>query len=106
MFNAMSEKQAEDLVILDIRPVSPVADFFVLGTAGSLRQLKVVADTVSNTARVEARVKPSHVEGAAESGWVLVDLDDVVVHVFDADHRAFYGLEELWREAPLVARMP
>lgn len=83
-----------------------MADFFVVGTATSVRQLKVLVDALAERARIDAGRKPTHVEGEAESGWILADFDDVVVHVFDADHREYYSLEELWSDAPLVARMP
>ena len=82
-----------------------MADYFVIATAGSARQLKVLVEAVQESARKEAGVKASGVEGGADSGWVLVDFDDVVVHVFDEPRRAFYGLEEVWRDATLVARM-
>jgi len=83
-----------------------MADFFVLATAGSQRQLKVLAEAVTDRARLDGRRKPTRTEGEPESGWILADFDDVVVHVFDAQHRAYYDLEGLWSEAALVARMP
>lgn len=101
----MGDKQAEDLVILDIRPVSLITDFFVIGTAGSPRQLKAILDAVEERVRLEAGRKPVHVEGTLDSGWVLVDYGDVVAHAFDAERRRFYALETIWDEAPLVARM-
>jgi ribosome-associated protein len=106
IFNALSEKQAEDIVILDLRPVSLLADYFVIATAGSSRQLRVLVEAATDAAREEASVKPIGVEGGADSGWALVDFSDVVVHIFDAPRRDFYSLEDAWREAPLVARMP
>ena len=101
----MADKLASDLVILDIRPVSLVTDFFVVGTAESERQLNAVAGAVVDRAREGASVRPNHVEGDAGSGWVLVDFGDVVVHVFDAARRDYYAIERLWDAAPLVARM-
>jgi len=105
LFNALTEKQAEDIVILDLRPVSLMADYFVIATGGSTRQLKVLLEAVMDAARLEADLKPLGVEGDSASGWVLVDFADVVVHVFDEDHREYYSLEDAWSEAPLVARM-
>lgn len=105
-FEALSDKLADDIIILDIRPVSVMADFFVLATAGSRRQLKVLVEAVADRVRQEGYRKATRVEGEPESGWILADFDDVVVHVFDAEHRAYYDLEGLWAEAPLVARMP
>jgi ribosome-associated protein len=101
----MADKQAGNLVLLDLRPVSLVTDFFVIGTAESERQLSAVAGAVVDQARTEAGIKPNHVEGDAASGWVLVDFGDVVVHVFDPARREYYAIERLWDGAPLVARM-
>jgi len=101
----MGDKQAEDLVILDIRPVSLITDFFIIGTAASAPQLKAVVDAVEDRARLEAGVKPLRVVGTLESGWILIDFGDVVAHVFDPERRRYYALEEIWDEAPLVARM-
>lgn len=105
IFDAMGDKQAGDLVILDLRPVSLITQYFVIGTAESPRQLRAVVDSVSDRARLEAGVKPVMTDGAYDSGWVIVDYGDVMAHVFDAERRAFYRLESLWDEAPLVARM-
>lgn len=101
----MGDKQAEDLVILDIRPVSLLTEFFVIGTADNERQVKAVTDAVVDALREEAGIKPVAIDGEPHSGWVLVDFGDLMVHVFDAEHRAYYDLESLWSEAPLVARM-
>ncbi|MCB0217629.1 MAG: ribosome silencing factor [Caldilineae bacterium] len=105
IFDAMGDKQAEDLVLLDIRPVSIITDYFVIGTAGSARQLRAVVESVEEQVRETLGVKPISIDGAFDSGWVLVDYGDVIVHVFAPDQRAFYQLEALWNEAPLVARM-
>jgi ribosome-associated protein len=104
-FDAMADKQVADLVILDIRPVSLLTDLFVIGTAESERQLHAVVDAVTESLRQQAGVKPLHIEGQADSGWVLIDYGDVVVHVFDPERRRFYALESMWDQAPLVARM-
>lgn len=101
----MGDKQAGDLVILDIRPVALITDFFVVGTAESARQINAVVGAVVDKAREDGGVKPYHVEGDPASGWVLVDFGDVVVHVFDPERRDFYAIERLWEGAPLMARM-
>lgn len=105
VFDAMADKQAEDLIILDLRPLTIMADYFVIGTAGSPRQLKALADAVEEQARLLGGRKAMSVDGALESGWVLVDFGDVVAHLMAADRRAYYRLEDVWRDAPLVARM-
>lgn len=104
-FDAMADKQATDLVILDIRPVSKIADFFVIGSAQSARQIKAVMDAVADELREKAGVKAGLQEGEPASGWVLMDFEGVIVHVFSPDRRAYYDLESMWDAAPLVARM-
>jgi len=101
----MGDKQAEDLVILDLRPVSLITDFFVIGTAGTARQIRAVTEAAIDAARRQGEQKPALIEGTPESGWVLVDFGDIIAHVFDPDRRAFYGLESIWDQAVLVARM-
>jgi ribosome-associated protein len=101
----MSDRQATDLVILDIRPVSLMTDYFVIGTADSTRQMRAVASAVSDRVREEAEVKRVMADGEPGSGWMLIDFGDVIAHVFDPERREFYKLESLWDEAPLVARM-
>lgn len=92
-------KKADEVLILDLRAVSAAADYFVIASAGSDVQVKAVVDAV-----VEGLEKSGlpvwHVEGYSNRRWVLIDLVDVVVHVFDHEARRFYGLERLWGDAP------
>lgn len=105
IFDTMDDKQGENIVLLDIRPVSVITDYFVIGTAANPRQIKAIVEAVEEAARLKMGVKPVSVDGLVESGWLLMDYGDVVVHVFDRERREFYGLEEVWAEAPLIARM-
>lgn len=102
----MSDKQVVDVVILDLRPVSTICDFFVLGTAGTERQLRAAAEAVTETVSRQGNEKPLAIDGEPASGWVIIDYGDVVVHLFDPGRRRYYALEAMWSEAPLVARMP
>lgn len=98
-----SDKQAGDIVLLDIRPLSLIADYFVVCTATSERQINAIVRDVVDTLRNDDGVRPIRVEGQAASGWVLLDYGDVIVHLFGAKERDFYDLEELWSAAvPLV----
>jgi ribosome-associated protein len=93
------EKKGEDVLLLDLRRASPVADFFVLVTAQSPLHAQAIADHVAqNLKRANSPVE--HVEGQASGQWILLDFVDVVVHIFLPDVRAFYGLERLWGDMP------
>ena len=101
---AISEKKGWDIVLLDIRPVSLLADYFVIATGASERQVKAIFEGVLVKTR-EAEEKPLHIEGGAESGWVLLDYGSVIVHLFTPSQREYYDLEGLWSDALLVVRI-
>ncbi len=92
-------------MLLDIRPVSLITDYFVIATGETRRQITAVVETVIEKVRELGGQKPLAVEGTAESGWVVLDYGGVVVHIFAPEERAYYNLEQLWREAPLVVRV-
>ena len=95
------EDNAEDVVVLDLRGISPVADFFVIGTGTSDRQMRSVADDLSRYGKTVG-IKPWRTAGYESGEWIVQDFVDVVVHLFDAEHRAYYGLEMIWGECPRV----
>jgi ribosome-associated protein len=97
-----SEKLAEDVVILDMRPVCVYTDFFVLATGRNPRQTKAIFDEVHSQLKQEAKLLPRAVDGAAEAEWIIADYLDVVLHVFTPDTRDFYRLEDLWGDVPAV----
>jgi ribosome-associated protein len=99
---AAAEKQAEDIVILDVGSIIVITDFFVICSAGSQRQIRTVIDAVEEAVR-DLGAKPVRREGEAEAGWWLLDYVDVVVHVFGGEERAYYDLERLWSDASKVS---
>ncbi|AQW21958.1 ribosome silencing factor RsfS [Lentilactobacillus curieae] len=98
---AADSKRAEDIVVLDMENVSLMADYFVIADANSNRQVKAIADEITSQASA-ADVEIYQVSGKESAKWILIDLGDVIVHVFQKDEREFYNLEKLWSEAPLV----
>ncbi len=100
----MSDKQASDIVLLDIRGLTTIADYFVICTAGTDRQIKAITDALFETLDKEG-VSPLHSEGVGGSGWVLIDYGDVIVHLFMPSERAYYSLEKLWGSATPVLRI-
>ena len=101
---AALEKQATDILMLDIRPVSYYADYFVICSADSERQIHAICDAVEDALR-EIEVKRYRKEGKEDSGWVLLDFGQVVVHVFSAPEREYYDIERLWGDATPVVRI-
>jgi ribosome-associated protein len=102
--DAIAERLGSDIVLLDMNGVSLLADYFVLCNAESRPQFRAILEEVEKRAKA-AGGRRLHVEGEAESGWVLLDYGTVVVHIFDPELRAYYNLEELWKEARLVVRI-
>ena len=93
-------KNARDIVILDMRGLVDYTDYLIVCSGQTPRQTKAIADEVKLQMKNEHGVTARKVEGAREGEWVLIDLLDVVVHVFTTEARDFYRLDRLWREAP------
>jgi len=101
---AASEKQASDVVLLDIRKVCSFADYFIICSGESERQIQAIGDAVAEVLAQEG-VALHHREGDANSGWVLLDLGDIIVHIFSQFEREYYQLENLWSKAPVVVKI-
>ena len=97
-----SDKQASNIILLDIQGIATFADYFVLLSAESTRQINAVVEDITHELKNEG-VQLGRREGTVESGWVLLDYGDVLIHVFSPEERDYYQLEEFWKEAiPLV----
>lgn len=99
-----SDRLATDITVLDIRELTTIADVFVVCSADNPRQLNAVREEIALKLR-EHDVDVRRVEGVAETGWILMDCGDVIVHLFTEDQRDFYRLEDLWAEATTVLRI-
>jgi ribosome-associated protein len=100
--NAVQEKKATDIVVLDVRGMASYADYLVLASGESERQVAAMADAVSELLKPRG-VRPVSTEGQEGGSWVLLDYADVVAHLFQEDSRTFYDLEGLWADARRVA---
>lgn len=98
---AALDRKALDLLVLDVRGLSSVTDYFVVCSGKSTTHLTTIADAIREALK-EAGVRPLHAEGVADSGWILLDYGDVLVHVFLEETRMYYALERLWGDAPAV----
>jgi ribosome-associated protein len=100
---AADGKQAENIVVLDLRQAHGFTDYFIICSGSNSRQIRAIADGVIDALGAEG-VKPSHLEGNDRSEWILIDYFDFVVHVFAPETRVFYGLEGLWGNAERIER--
>ena len=94
--NLALNKKADKLIILDIRGLSSLADFFIICHGNSEPQVKAIADNI----RKGTNHKPRHIEGYDNQNWILLDYFDIIVHIFIKDDREYYNLERLWADAP------
>ena len=98
---AAEDKQAADLVVLDLRKAAGFTDYFLICSGGNRRQVRAIADAVIEALAADG-ARPAHMEGYEQSEWVLLDYFDFVVHIFAPETRVFYGLERLWGNAERI----
>jgi ribosome-associated protein len=99
----MREKKASDIVVIDLRRLkNAVADFYVICSGNSIKQLDAIADAIDEEVYKELNENPWHIEGKNNKEWMLLDYIDVVAHVFRKDRREFYALERLWGDADIT----
>ena len=101
----ITDKKGENIVLMDLRDVSLMADFFVIASAGSERQLNAISEYVRDEVKTQGDNYPTRIEGRGDSGWVLMDYGDVIVHLFDTERRSYYDLEGLWRDANVLVKV-
>jgi len=105
LIDSILEKKGADITLLDLREQSVFADYFLICSGDNDRQLKAIAQTIAYEAKYNGRVYPVTIEGEPETGWLLVDFGDVIVHVFMPEQREYYDLEGLWNKAHVVLQM-
>ena len=99
---AADSKRAEDIMVLEVKEISLLADYFVICSGNSERQINAIVEEIIEKEE-EQEVEVKRVEGKDGGKWVLIDLGDVIIHVFHTTERSFYNLEKLWSDAPLVS---
>jgi ribosome-associated protein len=102
----VEDKQAADIVLLDIREQTTIADYFVIATVDNERQAKAVEDEILQKLKLEQNIRPLGIEGIENrGGWTLLDYGDVIVHLFTEETRNYYKLEDLWAKANVVVKV-
>lgn len=94
---AMKDKKAEDIRVIDISKISVIADYFVIASGNNNNQVQAIVDNVEEKLHMAGCTEP-RVEGYNSASWILLDYNDVIVHVFSRDDRLFYDLERIWRD--------
>ena len=98
---ALEDKKAEDIRVIDISEVSVVADYFLIASGNNRSQIQAMADNVQETLG-RAGFEMRQVEGYGTANWILMDFGDVIVHIFDKENRLFYNLERIWRDGKAI----
>lgn len=98
---ALEDKKALDLKVIDIREVSVIADYFIIASGSNKSQIQALADNVSE-ALGKAGHSPKQVEGYQSASWILMDYNDIIIHIFSQEDRLFYDLERIWRDGKLI----
>lgn len=101
IIRAADERLAQDIVALDVAQLTPLADYFVVMHAKNDRQLSAIVDEITDVAH-KNNFEIKNIEGKSGGKWVLIDMNDIIVHVFHYSERANYNLEKIWQDAPLV----
>ncbi len=99
--NAVVDKQASNIVLLDLKGISTITDSFLICSGSSIRQVQAIADAVDEKMSGQG-VEPEGVEGYSQARWILMDYGDLVVHIFHEETRSFYEIERLWAKAPAL----
>ena len=99
-YNALDEKKGENICIIDIRGISIIADYFIIVNGSNINQLDALTDNVEKKMR-EVGIHPRQTEGKS-SGWILMDYNDIVIHIFSKEDREFYDLERIWSDGKII----
>ena len=99
--HALEDKKAEDITVIDITGVSTIADYFIIANGNNPNQLTAMQDAVDETMYTNG-VHSKQVEGNSNSTWILMDYQDIIVHLFSSEDRLFYDLERIWRDGKII----
>lgn len=99
-----SDKQAVNIVLLDVHETCGFADYFIICSGESGRQIRTIGDEIEKTFKQQG-VLPHHREGGMDSGWLLLDYNDIIVHIFAAEERDYYKLDDLWQGAKTILKI-
>lgn len=101
IYNIIEDKKGDDIKVIDISKVSSIADYFIIASANNINQVQAISDEIDFALGKEG-ILPKAVEGNKNATWMLLDYNDIVVHIFLREDRAFYDLDRIWRDGTEV----
>jgi ribosome-associated protein len=104
LVSVLEDKKGENIVLLDVTGITSFTDYFIICDGSSTRLLNALAESLDRAARTEFSLH-SRIEGKSDAGWILLDMGDIVVHLFAPDQRKYYDLEELWHEGKVIVKI-
>lgn len=105
LVDSIGDKKGSDIILMDMRDQAVFTDYFIMCNGDNRRQIRAIANAVRDDAKQKAGQIPMSDEGNSESGWILLDYGDLMVHVFSPEKRSYYNLEELWSNGQIVLRI-
>ena len=103
-YDALNEKKATDITVIDITGLSVVADYFIIASADNVRQAEALCDNVEEVLG-KAGYQCRQIEGKASGNWILMDYNDVIIHIFDKENRLFYDIERIWKDGRRIVNI-
>lgn len=97
VYNALDDKMATDIKVVDTANLTPLADYFVVASANNSSQLRAMSEAVEEELHKKCSIEKKHVEGMQTKSWVLLDFGDIIVHLFNSEDREYYDIEKLWK---------
>lgn len=104
IYHALDDKKAVDITIIDISKLTVVADYFIIASAQNTRQTSALVDNVEEVLGKKG-IEPRQIEGRSQAKWILMDYNDIIVHIFDAENRLFYDLERIWKDGRVIVNI-
>ncbi len=101
--NGLEDKKAMDIKIIDISEVSVMADYFIIASGSNRNQVQAMADSVEEKLH-DAGTSPRQIEGYQTANWILMDFNDIIVHIFNEEDRLFYNLEKIWMDGKIIEK--
>lgn len=101
-YKALDDKMGIDIKVIDISNLSPIADYFVIASASNSNQLKAMSDTVEEELHKKCNIQKTHIEGVQTKSWILLDFNDIIVHLFNEEDREFYNIERIWADGDII----